>query len=169
MEAENYWVYRITVTLLDGSVEVFPYLDSVRIDAETTLMNGTQYWVRRGTQSGETMMRDSADCVILGDSNLEQIIYSTSYDTLINRPPIYKIMTNVGETITVPAGEFRSSNCMTIVRKSGATGHSHLPSFNNEFYIGEQYICSPDIGLIKRVYYYLGNTVETELVRYKIK
>jgi len=170
MEAENYWVYQTTVTYYDGAVEVFPHLDSVWIEAETTIVNGKQSWVQRGTVGGMSTLRDSADYVFLRHGDLEQIIYSTNRDTLFHWSPIsFTIMTDIDETVVVPAGELRSSNCITLIKKDPSVSHSDLPSFDKNTYIWEQYICSPDVGLIKHVYYYLGGTVEIELVRYKVK
>ena len=169
MEKENYWIYQTTIIEFDGTREIFPYLDSVWIEEETTQLRGNTYWIRQSKLDGASLVRDSVDCVLMDQSFFEQIVYSTNRDTLLKRPPAYQVMTHVGEKVTVPAGEFTSTNCMTLLRKDpSGPAHSDLPSFDKNFYIGEQYICSSEIGLIKHVYYYLGGTVEIELMRYKI-
>ena len=167
VEAGNYWVYKTTTILFDGSVQIFPYLDSVWVDDQTIDIRGNKYWILQSSLSNTAYLRDSADCAIMGSLSFQQIVYSTNRDTLVSRPPAYLVMTRVNDQVTVPAGEFTASNCMTLLKKNGSV-HSDYPSFDKKFSIGEQYICSEEIGLIKHVYYYLGSAIEIELVRYKI-
>ena len=165
----NYWIYKTTITSSDGAVSVFPYLDSVWIEKDTIIDN-KHYWEQIGTLRGTIFLRDSSDCVLMKELTYEQIIFSSNLDTLAKNPPFYKLMTSLSETVETPAGKFKAANCRMLLRKDPAnTGHDdEYPAFNSEFYTTEQYICSSRVGLIKYVYYYLGSTIEYELVRYSI-
>jgi hypothetical protein len=165
----NYWIYKTIITSSDGVVSVFPYLDSVWIEGKIR-MDDVEYWMQKGTLSGEKYLRDSADCVLIRQLDFEQIIYSTNRDTLTVRNPVYKIITDINATTLVPAGEFKTINCRTLLRKEPSnSGHgAEYPSFDNKFYTAEQYLSSENTGLVKNVYYYLGGTVEYELLRFKL-
>jgi hypothetical protein len=166
----NYWIYRTTVTSADGVVSVFPYLDSVWVQGDTVI-NSIKYWKEIGTLRGTIYLRDSGDCVLMKELTYEQIIFSTNRkDTLMNTPPVCKIITDVNQSTKVPAGVFLTNNCRTLLRKDPSdTGHnSDFPSFSKDFDTSEQYLCSERVGLVKNIYYYLGGTVEYELVRYKL-
>jgi hypothetical protein len=162
----NYWIYQTTITSSDDVVEIFPYLDSVWIEKDT-IMDGYLYWVQQGSLSGKYFIRDSANCVILRQLMFERIIFSTNRDTLFSQPPVYQVITEVNKLTSVPAGKFRTINCRTLVRRN--TGHSDFPIYNENFYTAEQFICSRDIGVVKNVNYYLGGTIDVELVRYKLQ
>jgi hypothetical protein len=167
----NYWIYRTRVIHPDESSQIFDHLDSVWIEGTTTI-NGREYYVQESTLNGTQYLRDSANCILLRESSLEQIIYSENFrDTLFREPPIVRIMTDVNKTIEVPAGKLRTSNCRTLLRREKNDGghHSHFPVFSDDFYTAQQYICSEQIGIVKQVSYYIGNTIEYELVRYKLK
>jgi hypothetical protein len=166
----NYWIYQIKGTSADGVVGMFPYLDSVYI-LKDTIINHSKYWIQTGTLSGTVYLRDSADCVILRQLTYEQIIYSTNRDTLLRDPPFYKLITDVNEVTEVPAGKFPTINCRSLLRKdpSNAGHDTEFPSFSKNFYTVEQYKCSADVGLVKLIYYYLGGTIEQDLVRYSVK
>lgn len=168
LKSGNYWIYRTTITAADGVVNIFPYLDSVWIEKDT-LINNKRYWKETGTLRGTIYLRDSGNCLLMKEYTYEQIIFSTSRDTLNKNLPIYKVMTNLNEVTKVPAGDYTTSNCRTLIRKDrSGQGHSDLPSFDAKFYTSEQYICSPKVGLVKYVSYYIGDKIEYELVRYKL-
>ena len=170
LKAGNYWIYRTTFTSADGVVQVFPYLDSVWIQKDT-LINHKKYWKQIQSLSGTVYLRDSSDCLLMKKLTYEQIIFSTNRDTLLKTPPLYKLVTNVNEHTKVPAGEFITNDCRTLLRKGPLnTGFdAYFPSFGKDFYTAEHYLCSKNVGLVKNIYYYLGNTIEYELVRYKLK
>lgn len=165
----NYWVYKLTLTYPDGSVYVDNDYDSVWI-VKDTVINRKAYWLQAGTQSGSIYLRDSADCVLRGRLIVDEIIYASNRDTLFSNPPAYKINTDIGELVHVPAGDFRTTNCRTIIRRDpNDSGHNHgLPLFTDDFFTGEQYICSDKIGLVKHVYYSFGVAHEYELSRYEL-
>lgn len=167
--AGSYWIYQTKMTSADDVVSIFPHLDSVWIEKDTVI-NNKVYWKQIGTLSGTYFLRDSADCVLRRQLSFEQIIYSTSRDTLLSYPPVYQVVTEFNEKIQVKAGNFRANTCRLLLRKGPETIHhaNDLPSYDDKFYSGEHFICSDEVGLLKDIYYYLGGTVEYELIRYQL-
>lgn len=163
----NYWIYQTKVTSASERVTIFQPTDSAWISGDTVI-NNKKYMVQMTTLNGSYNFRDSADCLILRYGNLEHIISSSNPDTLYRYPPYYLIMTSTNEKTSVPAGVFQTSVCSMLIRNSDET-QNYFPRFNKNFVIYQQFYVSPDIGLIKRVDYYLGTKSEYELTRFRIQ
>jgi hypothetical protein len=168
----NYWIYRTTATYYNGHKQIFNTVDSVWIEKDT-VVDGKRVFVQKSTYypNLKIYLRDSAGCIISNLLQYQSIVFSTNLrDTLEHRPPFYVMMLDADQQTRVWAGTFRTVNCMTLLRMD-ADGHEHhnQPMYDRHFMINEQKRYANRVGMVKRVTYFHGNTIENDLVRYHVR
>ena len=171
----NYWVYRTTITSSTGEKQIFDTVDSVWIEKDTTI-NGKRAFVQRRTMyypTLKTYLSDSADCIVSKTLQYRSIEFSTNFrDTLERQPPFYLMMLDANAETQVEAGIFRTVNCKSLVRRDPSDQDQvrrNWPLHDPIFMIAEQKLYANNVGLVRRITYGFGNTIEEDLVRYKIR
>ncbi|MBC7922920.1 MAG: hypothetical protein H7Z75_17725 [Ferruginibacter sp.] len=166
----NYWVYRTTITPSTGEKQIFNTVDSVWIEKDTTI-NGIPTFVQRSTRyhTLKTYLSDSADCIVSKTLQYRSIEFSTNFrDTLEREPPFYLMMLDANAETQVWAGIFRTVNCKSLI-KTEPSDQRNWPMHDPIFMVSEQKLYANNVGLVKKITYAYGNTIEEDLVRYKIR
>jgi len=166
----NYWIYRSTTFYKNGFIQPFESTDSVWIDRDT-IINRRLYWIRVSSMFGSQLITDSTGVILLKHNNEHIPIFSkrTYSDTLLKRPPFFRIMTDPNKEVTVVAGTFRTINCKTIMQMDEDGKMHDFPIHNLNFHTHEQTFFANDVGMVSRVTYFLGNRTEEDLQKYYIQ
>jgi len=167
----NYWIYRTHNFTPEGE-QKFENTDSVWIEKDT-IINKKRYFIERSTAYWplKRLLHDSAGSVISELAGIKEVIFSSNLkDTLLKQTPYYRLNVDKGKEIQVLAGRFPTINCILLYKLDKATGITHdHPLYNADFMIIEQLLYANNVGLVKDVSYYVGNTIEKRLERYSVK
>ena len=167
----NYWIYRTHIFSEEGEQKGVT-TDSVWIEKDT-IISKKRYFIERSTAYGtlKKLLHDSAGCIISEIVGIKELIYSTNLkDTVFKQTPYYRLNVDKHKEVQVLAGKFPTINCILLykVDKNSGAEHDH-PLYNANFMIIEQLLYANNVGLVKEIEYYVGNTIEKRLERYHVK
>lgn len=168
----NYWIYRSTTYFSSGFVQVFPHTDSAWIEKDT-VVGGKIYYLLKSTNRSPALVRDSGGYVLEKYFESPVPVFSryNHEDTLLKAYPYYRIMTDIGDEVTVPAGTFKTINCKTLMKLDpNDPGGAHgFPMHDLNFHLHDERIYANNVGRVKFVTFYVGNRNEENLEKYYVR
>lgn len=167
----NYWIYRTHIFSTERE-QISTTTDSVWIEKDT-IVNKKRCFIERSTAYWplKKILLDSAGSIVSEIVGIKELIFSSNLkDTLLKQTPYYRLNVDKDKEIQVLAGTFSTINCILLykVDKESGITHEH-PLYNADFMIIEQLLYANNVGLVKDVSYYVGNTIEKRLERYHVK
>ncbi|HEX8548359.1 MAG TPA: hypothetical protein VF691_15470 [Cytophagaceae bacterium] len=171
LQIGNYWIYRSTILFKNGFVQRFETTDSVWIDRDTVI-NRKLYWVKKSSVHGSELLTDSSGTILLKSKDEHYAIFNKKNykDTILRTAAFRRIMADINEEVNVVAGTFKTISCKTLMKMG--SDHQHMEDFpihDFDFHLHDQTLFANEVGIVKRISYFLGNKTEENLEKYYIK